>query len=161
MKTAKSLLSILLCVTMIAIYTPTITFALDESVAPEVTTEETQVEESQQDKSKEPASKATQPTKESQEADDKDKEDKSHEETYEASCDDINVSVTAKPGVLPDGAVLKAEILEDEEDVKQVTEAFAEEKIDCGDFQALDLHFEVKGNEVEPYGEVSVKIEYE
>lgn len=92
----------------------------------------------------------------------------------------FTVSVTAGEGALPTGAELKAELLqEDSEAYKDAEEALADylepmeeyaeelpeladpelvaEEPDAG-FIALDIHFEVNGEEIEPLSEVTVCI---
>lgn len=84
-------------------------------------------------------------------------------ETYETVVDGVKVIVKAKPGVLPDGAVLSAEKIESEETEEEIKEAVAEDIIENNttiqDMMVFDIRFLVDGQEVQPNGTVTVEFE--
>lgn len=83
--------------------------------------------------------------------------------TYETVVDGVKVIVKAKPGVLPDGAVLSAEKIESEETEEEIKEAVAEDIIENNttiqDMMVFDIRFLVDGQEVQPNGTVTVEFE--
>ena len=83
--------------------------------------------------------------------------------TYETVVDGVKVIVKAKPGVLPDGAVLSVEKIESEETEEEIKEAVAEDiaanNTTIQDMMVFDIRFLVDGQEVQPSGAVTVEFE--
>lgn len=83
--------------------------------------------------------------------------------TYESVVDGVKVIVKAKPGVLPDGAVLSVEKIESEETEEEIKEAVAEDiaanNTTIQDMMVFDIRFLVDGQEVQPSGAVTVEFE--
>ncbi|OUQ15926.1 hypothetical protein B5E82_14555 [Lachnoclostridium sp. An138] len=83
--------------------------------------------------------------------------------TYETVVDGVKVIVKAKPGVLPDGAVLSVEKIESEETEEEIKEAVAEDiaanNTTIQDMMVFDIRFLVDGQEVQPDGAVTVEFE--
>ena len=77
------------------------------------------------------------------------------EYTYIDPDNRYGVAVYAQPGTFPDGAQLAAELMEEGSDAYEETSAVLEELVDRGEasydeFVALDVHFLLDGEEVQP-----------
>lgn len=80
--------------------------------------------------------------------------------SFQDETDGVGVTVYAPEGVVPEGATLSVALLsEDDAAYAEAEEALAADD-DYG-FAALDIHFEVDGQEVEPNGDVYVVIDAE
>lgn len=83
--------------------------------------------------------------------------------TYETVVDGVKVIVKAKPGVLPDGAILSAEKIESEETEEEIKEAVAEDvaanNTTIKDMMVLDIRFFLNDQEIQPNGTVTVELE--
>ena len=87
-----------------------------------------------------------------------------NEEAYEATAQvenaDITVTVKVPEGALPVDAELKAELIgEETAEFAQVEQALAEDNVEYDGMIALDIRFEVNGEEIEPLYPVEVTID--
>lgn len=70
---------------------------------------------------------------------------------YTAKADGVKVKATAAKGALPEGAVLKAAKLDPESpEYKKAGDTLDSQQVEYTGFVAMDIHFEVDGQEVEP-----------
>lgn len=70
---------------------------------------------------------------------------------YTAKADSVKVKATAAKGALPEGAVLKAAKLDPESpEYKKAGDTLDSQQVEYTGFVAMDIHFEVDGQEVEP-----------
>ena len=87
-----------------------------------------------------------------------------NEEAYEATAQvenaDITVTVKVPEGALPVDAELKADLIgEETAEFAQVEQALAEDNVEYDGMIALDIRFEVNGEEIEPLYPVEVTID--
>lgn len=70
---------------------------------------------------------------------------------YTAEADGVKVKAIAAKGALPEGAILKAARLNpDSPEYKKAADTLDSQQVEYTGFVAMDIHFEVEGQEVEP-----------
>lgn len=80
---------------------------------------------------------------------------------YEAHTSGIKVKAEAKAGALPEDARLRAQLIQSERDLEEVSKELDNSDVEYDDYVALDVYFESEGREIEPDGTVSVTFELE
>ena len=83
--------------------------------------------------------------------------------TYETVVDGVKVIVKAGKDILPEGAELSVEKVEEEETVQEIKETVAEDvaanNATIKDMMVLDIRFYLNGQEIQPNGTVTVELE--
>ncbi|WP_289219547.1 DUF7601 domain-containing protein [Faecalibaculum rodentium] len=90
------------------------------------------------------------PTEPSQDGEEGKAEEEGIQE-YTAEADGVKVKAIAAKGALPEGAILKAARLNpDSPEYKKAADTLDSQQVEYTGFVAMDIHFEVEGQEVEP-----------
>lgn len=106
-----------------------------------------------------PTEEVTEPTEEGEET----KPEEEGEQEYSGEADGVKVKAVAAKGAFPEGAILKVAKLDPESaEYKKAAETLDSQNYEYSGFVAMDIHFEVDGQEVEPTadkGDVRVELQ--